>query len=105
MSKIEASLHAHHAQALPAQNLSEGQAAGTSSTTTHLGLIETPFAKVNSVVAQSPAEDAGLRVGDRITRFGDVNWMNHDKLSKVAETVQRHEGVNTPSCYLPMAIY
>jgi len=45
-------------------------------------------------VAGSPAEDAGLRVGDRVRRFGDVNWINHDKLSKVAETVQRNEGVS-----------
>ena len=105
MSKIESGLHAHHAsiqstQTLAAQNSSQGPATGTSSTPA--GPIETPFAKVNNVVAKSPAEDAGLRVGDRITRFGDVNWINHDKLSKVAETVQRNEGVRAPSCYLTM---
>jgi 26S proteasome non-ATPase regulatory subunit 9 len=55
---------------------------------------EIPFAKVNSVVAHSPAEEAGLKAGDMIRRFGNVNWMNHEKLSKVAETVQRHEGVS-----------
>lgn len=46
------------------------------------------------MISGSPAEDAGLRVGDQITKFGNVNWMNHEKLSKVAETVQGSEGVS-----------
>ena len=57
------------------------------------GLIDTPFAKVNSVVPGSPADAAGLKAGDRVRRFGEVNWLNHEKLSKVAETVQRNQGV------------
>ncbi len=98
MSKIEAGLHAHHASVqstdtLPAQSSSQGRDIEVSSNITDSGLIETSFAKVNSVVTGSPADDAGLRVGDRIRRFGDVNWINHEKLSKVAETVQRNEGV------------
>lgn len=100
MSKIEVGLHAHHASiqsasTLPIQSSSQGQDVGSSSITRDSGLTETPFAKVNSVVTGSPAEDAGLRVGDRISRFGNVNWINHEKLSKVAETVQRNEGVSS----------
>ena len=57
-------------------------------------VIETPFAKVNSVVEGSPAYTAGLRAGDRIRAFGAANWMNHEKLTKVAEVVQRSEGVS-----------
>ncbi|KAL9596414.1 MAG: hypothetical protein Q9179_004626 [Wetmoreana sp. 5 TL-2023] len=92
MSKIEDGLHSHHAQArnLPAAQPTPTTAAsspGTGATT-----LEAPFAKVNSVVAGSPAEDAGLRAGDKIRRFGQVDWINHEKLSKVAETVQRNEG-------------
>ncbi|KAL9005445.1 MAG: hypothetical protein Q9188_001770 [Gyalolechia gomerana] len=98
MSRIEDGLHSHHAQArnLVAMQLasafpnrstsSANQAAPESST------LEAPFAKVNSVVAGSPAEDAGLKVGDKICRFGNVDWMNHERLSKVAETVQKNEG-------------
>lgn len=56
--------------------------------------LEAPFARVNRLVEGSPAEDAGLRVGDKIRRFGNVDWMNHEKLSKVAETVQSNEGVS-----------
>ncbi|KAL8704578.1 MAG: hypothetical protein Q9201_002270 [Fulgogasparrea decipioides] len=94
MSKIEDGLHSHHAQArnLPAAQPTPTTAAsspGTGATT-----LEAPFAKVNSVVAGSPAEDAGLRAGDKIRRFGQVDWINHEKLSKVAETVQRNEGVS-----------
>ncbi|KAL8853565.1 MAG: hypothetical protein Q9221_001551 [Calogaya cf. arnoldii] len=90
MSRIEDGLHDHHAQArsIPAQqsgSASQARAATASS-------LEAPFAKVNSVVAGSPAEDAGLRAGDKIRRFGDVDWINHEKLSKVAEMVQRNEG-------------
>lgn len=57
-------------------------------------LPETPFAKVNSVVEGSPADIAGLKAGDRIRRFGTANWMNHEKLAKVAEVVQGSEGVS-----------
>lgn len=54
-----------------------------------------PFAKVNSVVAGSPAESAGLKAGDEIRNFGYVNHTNHDGLKRVAECVQGNEGVST----------
>jgi len=50
------------------------------------------FAKVNSVVAGSPAETAGLTAGDEIRNFGYVNISNHDGLKRVAECVQGNEG-------------
>ncbi|KAI4267781.1 MAG: hypothetical protein LQ337_008186 [Flavoplaca oasis] len=90
MSRIEDGLHNHHAQA---RSLSTSQpASAPHAPTTSASSLEAPFAKVNSVVAGSPAEDAGLKAGDKIRRFGDVDWINHEKLSKVAETVQRNEG-------------
>ncbi|CAI7645946.1 unnamed protein product [Penicillium bialowiezense] len=54
--------------------------------------LGTPFAKVNSVVTGSPADQAGLKAGDAIRGFGSVNWLNHERLTKVAETVQQNEG-------------
>lgn len=98
MSKIELGLHEHHAsyQAShppPASGSSQG-AIGSRSAAADQGLVDTPFAKVNSVVPGSPADDAGLKAGDRIRKLGDVNWLNHEKLSKVAETVQRNQGVS-----------
>lgn len=97
MSKIELGLHEHHAsyQASnpPTATGSSQGAVRSGNAAADQGLIETPFAKVNSVVPGSPADDARLKAGDRIRKFGDVNWLNHEKLSKVAETVQRNQGV------------
>lgn len=99
MGRIEKGLHAHHAaMAEAAQNgtappASALEAAAGSSSGASL---EAPFAKVNSVVANSPAESAGLQTGDSIVKFGTVDWTNHEKLSKVAEVVSQNEGVSCP---------
>jgi 26S proteasome non-ATPase regulatory subunit 9 len=60
-----------------------------------------PFAKVNTVVSGSPADQAGLKAGDVIRSFGSVNWLNHERLTKVAETVQQNEGV----CILSILLF
>ncbi|KAI4119298.1 MAG: hypothetical protein LQ345_000767 [Seirophora villosa] len=98
MSKIEDGLHSHHAETrnLTAARFSassEHQLPDANHIPSGSSSLQAPFAKVNNVVEGSPAEDAGLRAGDKICRFGDVDLMNHEKLSKVAETVQRNEGV------------
>ncbi|KAK4038761.1 hypothetical protein C8A01DRAFT_17200 [Parachaetomium inaequale] len=56
--------------------------------------LDPPFAKVNSVVDNSPAAAAGLQPGDLIRNFGYVNLENNDGLKKVAECVQGNEGQN-----------
>ncbi|MCJ1469434.1 putative 26S proteasome regulatory subunit, partial [Pseudocyphellaria aurata] len=99
MSRIEDGLHAHHASLKASDHLlpsssSQGPTANRAGNSQDLDGIEPSFARIGGVATGSPAEDAGLRVGDQITKFGDVNWMNHEKLSKVAETVQRSEGVS-----------
>ena len=64
--------------------------------------LDQPFAKVNSVVGNSPAATAGLQPGDLIRNFGYVNFANHDGLKKVAECVQGNEGVsNQLDSHLP----
>ena len=96
MSKIEIGLHQHHAahqSSNPPSAIASTQAP-SSSYTSDQGLVDTPFAKVNSVVSGSPADQAGLKAGDRIRKFGTVNWINHEKLSRVAEVVQRNQGVS-----------
>jgi 26S proteasome regulatory subunit N4 len=101
MSQIEKALHEHFAASKdqpsssvsPNQNSSIGNIASSSSSTSRTEAGR-PFAKVNSIVAGSPADQAGLKAGDDILLFGDVNWLNHEKLSKVAKTVQSHEGVS-----------
>jgi S1-C subfamily serine protease len=93
MSQIEKGLHEHHAR------LAAQASDATTSSGVPVGLsappaaLEAPFAKVNSVVADSPAATAGLQVGDTITKFGWVDWTNHERLSRVAEAVSQNEGV------------
>lgn len=97
MSRIEKGLHEHHAR-LQEQAQSNAAATASAHTTgsTHTapGALEAPFAKVNSVVASSPAEMAGLQVGDSITKFGWVDWTNHDKLARLTQVVSQNEGVS-----------
>lgn len=56
-----------------------------------------PFAKVNTVAAGSPADSAGLKVGDEIRNFGYVNHENNDGLRRVGQCVQGNEGVRSPA--------
>jgi len=60
-------------------------------------VLEPPFARVDSVADNSPANLSGLKVGDQIRSFGYVNRQNHDNLRKVAECVMGNEGVRS-SC-------
>ncbi|KAL2002803.1 hypothetical protein VTN02DRAFT_5905 [Thermoascus thermophilus] len=101
MKWVEQRLHEHFANLQQAQNTPadttttsatpQPEATGVAATP-EARTVETPFAKVNSVVAGSPADQAGLKAGDTIRSFGGVNWMNHERLSKVAEVVQQNEG-------------
>ncbi|PGH07564.1 hypothetical protein AJ79_06234 [Helicocarpus griseus UAMH5409] len=106
MTQVEKGVHAHFAQ-LQQQNATCPTPAATApatdlppittpaieeATSSQAGIIETPFAKINSVVEGSPAAQAGIKAGDRIRSFGHINWMNHENLTKVAEVVQRNEG-------------
>jgi len=61
---------------------------GTSTSTS----TKPAFAVVNTVAPSSPASGAGMRVGDRIVQFGEVDWLNHEKLARVAQVVGRSEG-------------
>ncbi len=94
MSRIEKGLHEHHARLAEQAQSNPGAAnqaqTGQGPTPT---VLEAPFAKVNSIVAGSPADSAGLKVGDTITKFGWVDWTNHERLSRVAEAVSQNEGV------------
>lgn len=102
MQLLEKGVHAHFA------NLQNTQGAGPTTNGTNVPAVVqsltnnialgTPFAKVNSVVSGSPADQAGLKVGDAIRGFGNINWLNHERLSKVAQVVQENEGVRSVLC-------
>jgi len=54
--------------------------------------VVVPFAKVDEVISNSPAEAAHLQVGDQIIRFGTVNASNHERLTRLGEVVGQNEG-------------
>lgn len=101
MAHLEKGLHEHFARLQNApgattNGTSAPSSAPTSATDNSIadaGTLATPFARVNSVEPGSPAHQAGLKTGDLIRGFGSVHWLNHDRLSKVAEAVQQNEGV------------
>lgn len=93
MSRIEKGLHEHHARLQEQASASATTNGAQAELSAPPAAIEAPFAKVNSVVADSPAATAGLQVGDTITKFGWVDWTNHERLSRVAEAVSQNEGV------------
>ena len=49
--------------------------------------LEVPFARVNAVARDSPAQDAGLLEEDLIFKFGNLNAENHNHLKAIAALV------------------
>lgn len=95
MAKVEAAVHSQFAKAAEATSNGVANQHAVRSTGASNPVIEPPFAKVNSVVPGSPADVAGLKVGDKVTRFGIANFTNHERLSKVAQVVQQNENVSS----------
>ena len=105
MNVIEKHIHEHFAR--QAENgkddepMTDGGPSNSTASSSLLPASSLPlgpaFAKVNNVVAGSPAESAGLKAGDEIRNFGYVNNTNHDGLKRVAECVQGNEGVSLGS--------
>ncbi|KAL9086406.1 MAG: hypothetical protein Q9159_004182 [Coniocarpon cinnabarinum] len=94
MKGIEKGLEAHFASGkahAPQTSAQQGVSENPSDVPMSTG---NTFAKVNSVELRSPAEQAGLRAGDRIEQFGDADWLNNERLSKVAQIVSQSEGVS-----------
>jgi 26S proteasome regulatory subunit N4 len=98
MDKIEKGLHEHHAKYQASDeykhslNQPQSQAQPEASAPQTPAVPETPFAKVNSVEPNSPANEAGLKSGDLIRRFGTAIWSNHERLRKVGEVVSQNLG-------------
>jgi 26S proteasome regulatory subunit N4 len=98
MDRIEKGLHQHHAALQDPEDTKEVPSPSVQRNADDSmqisSSLDPPFAKVNSVEPSSPAHEAGLKVGDKIRNFGPVHCRNHENLRKVAEVVQRNEGVH-----------
>ncbi|CAG9764685.1 unnamed protein product [Ceutorhynchus assimilis] len=53
---------------------------------------QTPFARVTLVSEGSPADYAGIQVGDLIVEFGSINSTNFKAITDIATVVQHCEG-------------
>ena len=49
--------------------------------------LKRPFAKVNGIANESPAEEAGMKVGDLVTMFGSLDVHNNNRLRALAKLV------------------
>ncbi|ORY66431.1 uncharacterized protein BCR38DRAFT_430236 [Pseudomassariella vexata] len=93
MNAIEKQLHEHFASLHDTDDVAPAPSAGAGMMGDSIPQMrDEAFAKVNTVAASSPADDAGLKPGDEIRNFGYVNKANHDGLKKVAECVQGNLG-------------
>jgi 26S proteasome non-ATPase regulatory subunit 9 len=55
--------------------------------------VPPPFAVIDEVSLASPAEEAGLQLGDQLCRFGAVTWRSPGTLQAVAAELAENEGV------------
>ncbi|KAL9095986.1 MAG: hypothetical protein Q9163_006481 [Psora crenata] len=94
MSMIEVGLHQRHAEYRASQPPPSTAQLSSPARNTPLGegLVETPFARVDAVVPGGPADQAGLKAGDKIRRFGDATWVNHENLARLSDIVRKNQG-------------
>ena len=84
LAKIETGLHSLHAQAR--ETCDDGRVVNREQ-----DLPSIPFARVLLVLEGSPAETAGIKQGDLVTKFGSViknNFLNLKNISDVGESSQ-----------------
>ncbi|KAJ3051971.1 26S proteasome non-ATPase regulatory subunit 9 [Rhizophlyctis rosea] len=80
MSEIESALHAVHTQAQLEKNMAGTQPPARPTE-------DIPFAAINGVAPDSPANEAGLERGDKVVRFGHVDVTNHQGLKALSDLV------------------
>lgn len=100
MSAIEQLMYELHAEAKKAGPSAQPEPTGTTlqnaATNAHMpdsstaSQLQLPFAVVDEVSSSSPAEEAGIVLGDQILVFADVTKQTPQTLQAVAAAVQVH---------------
>nr|XP_033811918.1 26S proteasome non-ATPase regulatory subunit 9 [Geotrypetes seraphini] len=90
MKEIEEALHQLHAREKEKREKDEAEARAEAKTWAEN--LPSAFAKVDAVIAGSPASMSGLQIGDEIIEFGSVNTSNFQTLQNIATVVQHSEG-------------
>nr|XP_039262779.1 26S proteasome non-ATPase regulatory subunit 9-like [Styela clava] len=91
MKQIEEELYSLHSKNKPEAADSSSDVPMVDVTITN---TSSAFASINLVSSGSPADVAGLRVGDELIQFGSVNETNFQNLQSIATVVQHSEGKN-----------
>uniref|UniRef100_A0A0K8TRU9 26S proteasome non-ATPase regulatory subunit 9 n=1 Tax=Tabanus bromius TaxID=304241 RepID=A0A0K8TRU9_TABBR len=92
MKQIQKGIEEIHAEAASSshQGLNEATSSNYSAPVSEMPPLES-FVCVNFVSPGSPAEDAGLMMGDEILEFGSINSKNFKDLTMIAELVKNRE--------------
>lgn len=91
MKEIEEGIHEVHAKAREQRN-NEKESQEDKEMTDISSKLEA-FLRVDSVAEGSPSSQAGLKVGDRIIKFGSISGENFNGLQDIASVVQHSKGI------------
>ena len=92
MQRIENGLAEYHAQ-MAAMETSEQETSTSMNNFSPLPAVELePFAAVDLISRTSPAETAGLKLGDVLIKFGSITKSNFTGLNAIGEVVRHSVG-------------
>ncbi|GAB6028419.1 26S proteasome non-ATPase regulatory subunit 9 [Chamberlinius hualienensis] len=95
MKEIENAMHMLHAQEREKSEMAGNRSHDIESKTPAVNefeWLEKSFAKIDLVSPGSPADEAGLKVGDIICEFGSVNKRNFSSVQDIGSLVQHSVG-------------
>ncbi|KAI8140573.1 26S proteasome non-ATPase regulatory subunit 9 [Fennellomyces sp. T-0311] len=92
MKEIEQALHKVHQASRTTDQATAAITQPTPPATVQQPLVPAaPFALVNAVAPDSPADASGLRRNDKVVKFGHVHAENHDRLQALNRLVGQSE--------------
>ncbi|XP_076818398.1 26S proteasome non-ATPase regulatory subunit 9-like [Clavelina lepadiformis] len=98
MQEIEKGLIEHHAQHVNAVETESIEVQSSKQSTIAPKVELNPYAAVTLISPTSPAEMAGLKIGDKLLRFGSVTKKNFTGLNVIGDLVQHSKGKAVSVC-------